>query len=187
MKPFWVYMLRCSDGSYYTGHTDKRLGEHQDGSCGGYTSARRPVELVWLQEMPSRDDAFLAEMQIKGWSRAKKAAMIQTDWDRVRALAAPRTGPDLRRGPIRISEMFPFAMGIKTPVVRQAHHERESEAHHERESEAHHERESEAHHERESEAHHEQESEAHHEQEVQVDGSSDGPLTLSLSKGGRDA
>jgi predicted GIY-YIG superfamily endonuclease len=108
-------MLRCSDGSYYTGHTDdleNRMAEHQAGAYDGHTSARRPVELVWFQEVPSRDEAFRAEMQIKGWSRAKKEAMIRGDWDAVRAHAAPRTGPDLRQGNVPVSERFPFAMEL---------------------------------------------------------------------------
>ena len=52
-KPFWVYILRCSDGSYYTGHTDElelRLGKHQSGELEGYTATRRPIELAYAQE-----------------------------------------------------------------------------------------------------------------------------------------
>lgn len=54
---FWVYILRCRDGSYYTGHTDnleKRVAEHQAGLCEGYTGSRLPVELVFSQEFASR-------------------------------------------------------------------------------------------------------------------------------------
>jgi tRNA/rRNA methyltransferase len=50
---FWGYILRCADGSYYTGHTDdleKRLALHQTGEMGGYTSSRRPVALVYSQD-----------------------------------------------------------------------------------------------------------------------------------------
>ena len=75
---FWVYILRCVDGSYYTGHTDnfeKRLAQHQHGECEGYTSSRCPVELAWSQEFVSREEALSAERQIKGWSRKKKEAM----------------------------------------------------------------------------------------------------------------
>lgn len=79
---FWVYMLRCSDGSYYTGHTDnleKRLAEHNSGDFEGYTSSRLPVEVVFSEEFPSRDDAFLAERRIKRWSRKKKEALTKGD------------------------------------------------------------------------------------------------------------
>ena len=84
MKDFFVYILSCHDGSYYTGHTDdieKRLAEHQDKLVDGYTAARLPVKLVYLQGFASRDEAFNAERQIKGWSRKKKEALINQNWN----------------------------------------------------------------------------------------------------------
>jgi len=87
---FWVYLLRCADGSYYAGHTDnleRRMGQYQAGECEGYTATRRPVELVWSQECVTREEALSAEMQIKGWSRAKKQAMMRGDWTEVSRLA----------------------------------------------------------------------------------------------------
>lgn len=87
---FWVYVLRCADGSYYTGHTDnleKRIGEHGSGVCGGYTAERLPVELVWSQACGTREEALRAEIQIKGWSRKKKEAMMRGDWGEVAQLA----------------------------------------------------------------------------------------------------
>lgn len=87
---FWVYILRCADSSYYTGHTDhleKRIGEHQNGLCGGYTANRLPVELVFSQECASRIEALAAEQQVKGWSRKKKEAMMRGDWAEVSRLA----------------------------------------------------------------------------------------------------
>ena len=87
---FWVYILRCADCSYYTGHTDnleKRMGEHQTGACGGYTATRLPVELAWCQECASREEALAAELQIKGWSRKKKEAMMRGDWQEVKRIA----------------------------------------------------------------------------------------------------
>jgi putative endonuclease len=92
---FWVYLLRCADGSYYAGHTDdldKRIGEHVTGACGGYTSTRLPVELVWSQECTTRIEALDFERQIKGWRRAKKEALIRGDWDEVSRLARSRSG-----------------------------------------------------------------------------------------------
>lgn len=91
---FWVYILQCSDGSYYTGHTENleiRLASHQSGDIPGYTSTRLPVELVFSQSMLTRAEALSAEQQIKGWSRAKKEAMMQCDWVKVSALARNRT------------------------------------------------------------------------------------------------
>ena len=80
---FWVYILRCYDGSYYTGHTDnleKRVAEHASGALPGcYTFKRRPVELVFTRTFPTRYEALASERQIKGWSRKKKEAMMRDD------------------------------------------------------------------------------------------------------------
>ena len=87
---FYVYILRCADGSYYAGHTDdleRRLAIHQSGEIGGYTRGRRPVRLVFQQEFPSREDAFSCERQIKGWSRRKKEALTKGDWDGLKRLS----------------------------------------------------------------------------------------------------
>ncbi|MGH8494150.1 MAG: GIY-YIG nuclease family protein [Moraxellaceae bacterium] len=88
---FWVYMLRCADGSYYTGHSDdleRRLGQHHVGQVPGcYTLKRRPLELVYSQSFASRAEALSAEQQIKGWSRAKKEALINSDWAEISRLA----------------------------------------------------------------------------------------------------
>jgi len=91
MNNFWVYILKCSDGSYYTGHSDNlenRIAQHHQGSfptC--YTYKRRPLELVFSQEFSTREEALASERQIKGWSRKKKESMIQGDWDKVSQLA----------------------------------------------------------------------------------------------------
>ncbi len=104
MKPFFVYLLRCADGSYYVGHTDeleRRVAQHQVGEIDGYTHERRPVELVWSQETASRDEALSAEQRIKGWGRAKKEALIAGDWERVKELARSRTvRPEPVEGPV---------------------------------------------------------------------------------------
>ncbi|MFN3388463.1 MAG: TrmH family RNA methyltransferase [Allosphingosinicella sp.] len=83
-------MLRCSDGKYYVGHTDdldSRIAQHTSGAIPGFTRDRRPVELVWAERFPDRDSAFAAERRIKGWSRAKKEALIRGDWDDIKRLA----------------------------------------------------------------------------------------------------
>jgi len=87
---FWVYLLRCADSSYYAGHTEdlqKRLGEHNSGFGADWTMRRRPVVLAWCDYLPSRDDAFEFERRLKGWTRAKKEALIARDWERVHQLA----------------------------------------------------------------------------------------------------
>jgi len=84
-------MLRCSDGIYYTGHTDnleRRVAQHQSGAIKGYTYDKRPVELVWHEEFQTRAEALAAELRIKPWSRAKKEALIARDWDRLKLMAA---------------------------------------------------------------------------------------------------
>ncbi len=83
--PF-VYILKCADGSYYTGSTidlKMRIAQHQTGYFKGYTSSRLPVELVWQQDFSTEHDAFLCERQVKGWSRAKKEALIRGDFDAI--------------------------------------------------------------------------------------------------------
>ena len=90
---FHAYLLRCNDGSCYAGHTDNletRLARHRSGSLGGYTAKRLPVTLVWSEAFASRDEAFAAERRIKGWSRAKKEALIAGDWTRISLLARNR-------------------------------------------------------------------------------------------------
>jgi predicted GIY-YIG superfamily endonuclease len=90
---FYAYILLCSDRSYYTGHTEDlehRVAEHQHGRSGGYTRKRRPVRLVWSDAFPTRYEALSAERQIKGWSRAKKEALIDGDWALLSLLARNR-------------------------------------------------------------------------------------------------
>ncbi len=93
----YVYMLECADGSYYVGLTrrqylETRISEHEQGLVSGYTSARRPVKLVWVEHIPRLIDALAAERRIKGWSRAKKQALIRSDWAALRQLAKRRGG-----------------------------------------------------------------------------------------------
>ena len=79
---YHVYMLRCSDGSYYVRHTndlEHRPVAHERGPIEGYTLSRRSVELVFSDQFPTRLEAFHRERQVKGWSRAKKEALIKGD------------------------------------------------------------------------------------------------------------
>ena len=89
-----VYIVRCSDGSYYTGLTKQEIGarvwEHNEGICDGYTRKRRPVELVFAETYDRIIDAIARERQIKGWSRAKKEALIAYDYERLPELAKNR-------------------------------------------------------------------------------------------------
>jgi putative endonuclease len=85
MKLFYVYILKCSDDSYYTGITnniDLRLQEHNsDKNFFAYTFSRRPVALVWFEQFTNPNEAIAKEKQLKGWSRKKKEALINSNWD----------------------------------------------------------------------------------------------------------
>lgn len=89
----WVYILRCADGSYYTGSArgsdlGPRIGEHQAGVGGDYTSRRLPVELVFSESFERITDAISVERQIKGWSRAKKEALIRGEFSTLPELSS---------------------------------------------------------------------------------------------------
>ncbi len=95
MKDYFVYIVKCSDESYYTGVTsnlEKRLNEHNSGVFKGYTSLRLPVELVYSNRFTNVNDAIRAEKQIKGWSRSKKEALIKGDFDKLALLSKSKRG-----------------------------------------------------------------------------------------------
>ena len=86
---FWIYLLHCADDSFYAGHTDdleRRLDEHHAGRFACYTQSRRPLKLVYTQSFPTREEALSAERRIKGWSRAKKLALVSGDWGLINRL-----------------------------------------------------------------------------------------------------
>ena len=91
MKLHYVYILKCADDSFYTGETNNlrhRLQEHDNGSNpSSYTFIRRPVELVYYAEFPDYYQALIFEKRIKGWSRAKKEALINENWDKLKLLS----------------------------------------------------------------------------------------------------
>jgi predicted GIY-YIG superfamily endonuclease len=90
MKPFFVYILKCSDASYYVGHTDgieKRMAEHNLGECHSYVATRLPVNIVYVEEFATRDEAIIAECAIKGWTRRKKEALINGDFQKLSQLS----------------------------------------------------------------------------------------------------
>ena len=93
-KYYFVYILRCSDESYYTGITnniERRFAEHQSGkSRACYTFKRRPVTLLFVQSFLDVKEAIAFEKQVKGWSRAKKEALIAQDFDRLVKLSKNR-------------------------------------------------------------------------------------------------
>ena len=93
----YVYMLRCVDNSFYVGSAtgddlSPRIDQHNAGTYPGYTFTRRPVVLVWSEYFDRITDGIAAERQIKGWSRAKKEALIRSDWAAVSQLSRRRAG-----------------------------------------------------------------------------------------------
>ena len=89
----WMYILRCADGSYYTGSTNnlmRRLMQHEEGEGANYTKRRLPVTLVYFEEFPHVSQAFYREKQIQGWTRAKKEALMKQNPDLIHLLAQCR-------------------------------------------------------------------------------------------------
>ncbi len=91
MKEYYVYILKCNDDSYYTGVTsniDERFIEHQEGKyLNSYTYKRRPVQLVFYQKFTDINLAIRYEKKIKKWSRAKKEALINKEFDKLPKLS----------------------------------------------------------------------------------------------------
>ena len=91
----FLYILRCSDGSFYIGITrtslEIRVAQHNAGTLGGYTATRRPVTLVFSQWFDRITDALENERRLKKWSRAKKAAFVRGDFVALRQLSARKT------------------------------------------------------------------------------------------------
>ena len=86
----WMYILECSDGSYYVGSTndlERRIWEHNEGLGGKYTARRRPVKLVYAAEFASIAEAYEREKQVQGWGRAKREALIDGDYAALQELA----------------------------------------------------------------------------------------------------
>lgn len=85
MKFYFVYILLCSDKTYYTGMTndlERRLTQHKSGyKKDAYTFSRRPIELKWHLQCTNPSETILIEKQIKGWSQRKKVALINENWD----------------------------------------------------------------------------------------------------------
>lgn len=97
-----MYILLCSDGSYYTGSAtdiDKRLREHQAGLAANHTSKKLPVKLVYFEEFQRIDEAFYREKQVQGWSRKKKEALINGEYDKLPELSKSNTKKRFRSDP----------------------------------------------------------------------------------------
>lgn len=99
----WLYILRCSDGSYYVGSTrdalEGRIAQHNAGTFEGYTASRRPVELIFSQWFDRITDAIENERKLKKWSRVKKEALVGGDFQSLRLLSKRKSAHPSRRPP----------------------------------------------------------------------------------------
>ncbi len=89
----WMYMLECSDGTFYTGSTNNltlRLHQHQVGEGANYTKKRLPVKLVYSEEFERIDNAFYREKQVQGWNSKKKEALMRGDTELLTELSKSR-------------------------------------------------------------------------------------------------
>ncbi|MFN8251371.1 MAG: GIY-YIG nuclease family protein [Ferruginibacter sp.] len=90
---YYVYIIECNDKSYYTGVTndlDRRIWEHNNSDVVSYTSNRRPVILRYFQRFLDINYAIAFEKQLKSWSRKKKEALFEEDWEKIKMLAKSR-------------------------------------------------------------------------------------------------
>ena len=91
----YMYILECANGCYYTGSTndlERRLEQHQNGNGANFTKKHLPVKLVYFEEFQRIDDAFYREKQVQGWSRKKKEALINGDFDKLSKLSECMNG-----------------------------------------------------------------------------------------------
>ena len=116
----FVYILRCADGSLYTGITrrsvDERVSEHNAGLVDSFTSTRRPVELIHSEGHLRIDEAIATERRIKGWSRAKKLAYIRGDFDALHQLAKRRSKKERVAASLRPAQDRLFDTGPSGPA-----------------------------------------------------------------------
>ena len=97
MPEGYLYILKCSDGSYYTGSTkdlDRRMEQHQNGVGAIYTKRRLPIELIYSEVFPKIDEAFFREKQVQGWSRKKKEAYMQGRLKDIQTLSRSKNSGD---------------------------------------------------------------------------------------------
>src|SRR6187401_326398 len=98
----YMYILRCSNGEYYSGSTNNlelRIEEHHQGKCSNFSWKYLPVELIYSEEFNSEEEAFKREKQIQGWSRAKKEALMSGDIEKLKSLSRNHT--DYKHGVLK--------------------------------------------------------------------------------------
>ena len=116
MKNGFMYILECADGSYYTGstiHLEVRLEQHQNGEGANHTRKHLPVKLVYFEAFDRIDQAFLREKQVQGWSRKKKEALINGEFDKLPELSKNYT----QVPPNNVASTSSATMGISTETA----------------------------------------------------------------------
>lgn len=103
-----LYILRCCDGSFYTGITNnmkRRFKMHQDGKASRYTRTRRPVEILYSETCGDRSQALIRECEVKEWPRTKKEALVSGEWEGSRSATrrAQRAKRNVQRKTRRVS------------------------------------------------------------------------------------
>ncbi len=120
LKRFYVYMLRCSDDSFYVGITsniEQRLAQHESGwdeRC--YTFKRRPLRCVHVSEFRTFNEAVFVEKRLKGWSRAKKIALANDDWSEVQLMAKRPSARARLSRPSRLATLAPQDDGFEAAL-----------------------------------------------------------------------
>ena len=97
----YTYILKCADDSFYTGSTkdlERRLEQHNNGEGANYTASRLPVKLVYIEEFDRIDKAFYREKQIQKWSRAKKEALINKQFELLNELSECKNETHFKNG-----------------------------------------------------------------------------------------
>jgi putative endonuclease len=100
-------MLHCRGGYFYVGHTDdleRRMDQHQRSVVRGFVRDHWPAKPIWAAEFPARYEAIAMERRIKGWSRAKKLALIRDDWVSISNLAKAKNSPSTGSGRTDVGE-----------------------------------------------------------------------------------
>lgn len=120
MKTMYVYIVKCRDSSYYTGLTndiERRMAEHNSGEDqNAYIYHRRPVELVFCETLNDTNQAIELEKQIKGWTRKKKEALIERNWEKLKQLAVCKNITSHKNFTLNSERVAPSAHG-STPLT----------------------------------------------------------------------
>jgi putative endonuclease len=105
----YMYILLCSNGQYYTGSTndlERRMVQHNNGEGANFTRKHLPVKLVYFEEFDRIDDAFYREKQVQGWSRKKKEALINGEFNKLHSLSECTNETHFRNAPDNSSRLI---------------------------------------------------------------------------------